>query len=45
MIYARKEAPELEQREAEDEEVAELLAWPRGSRASCATSACTPAAC
>jgi DNA polymerase-3 subunit alpha len=26
LIYARKEAPELEQREAEDEEVAELLA-------------------
>jgi DNA polymerase-3 subunit alpha len=26
VIYARKEAPELEQREAEDEEVAELLA-------------------
>ena len=45
LIYARKEAPEINQREAAEEEVAELLALARRSRAWCATSACTPAAC
>ena len=45
VIYARKESPELEQARAPRTRSPSCSRWRCASRAWCATSACTPAAC